>query len=121
MYLEVKMENLKLLRREKKLSQAELAKLLGLSYRGYQNIEYGYCETGYENLKKIADFFNCSIDYLLGHQTKNIIYIDSLTPIQQKLFELIKKLTDEQGLFLIGYISDMLKIPYDDVKPVRPW
>lgn len=115
------MENLKKLRQEKGLSQVEAAKVFNLSYRGYQNIEYGYCETSYNTLKKMADYFNCSIDYLLGHQAKNILYLDGFTSVQQKLITLIQKLTDEQGLIVIGYLSDMLKIPYEQVKPVRPW
>lgn len=115
------MKNLRLIRQSNNLTTSQVAEKIGVSLRTYQNYENGSTEMPFELILKIADYFNCSIDYLLGHQAKNIVYTESLTPVQQKLFELIKKLTDEQGLFLIGYISDMLKIPYDEVKPVRPW
>ena len=115
------MENLKTIRKSLNLTQKEIAMKLNMKPTTYWGYENNSREMDYATLLKVADFFNCSIDYLLGHQAKNIVYTESLTPVQQKLFELIKKLTDEQGLFLIGYISDMLKIPYDEVKPVRPW
>ena len=109
------MENLKKMRREKRLSQMEMAKILGLSYRGYQNIEYGYCETSYETLKKIADFFGCSIDYLLGHQTKNTVYLDSLTENQKEAISLIKTLTDRETAKVIGYIERIKETPLEDI------
>lgn len=113
--------NLKNLRMQNNLSQQQLAKTLGIKQNTLSNYENGITQPDLNLIIKISDFFGCSIDYLLGHQTTNIIYLDSLTPIQQKLMELIKKLNDEQGLFLIGYLSDMLKISYDQVKPVKPW
>lgn len=115
------MENLKLLRKNAKLTQRELAEKVNIPKTNIGHYEIGITQPSIENLIKIADFFGVSVDYLLGHQTKNLIYSETLTPIQQKLMELIKKLNDEQGLFLIGYLSDMLKIPYDQVKPVSPY
>ena len=109
--------NLKNLRMQNNLSQQQLAKTLGIKQNTLSNYENGITQPDLNLIIKISDFFGCSIDYLLGHQTKNLIYSETLTPIQQKLMELIKKLNDEQGLFLIGYLSDMLKIPYDQVKP----
>lgn len=113
--------NLKNLRMQNNLSQQQLAKTLGIKQNTLSNYENGITQPDLNLIIKISDFFGCSIDYLLGHQTKNLIYSETLTPIQQRLVELIKKLNDEQGLFLIGYLSDMLKIPYDQVKPVKPW
>ena len=115
------MENLRKLREEFGLTQKELAEKMNVAKATIYFYEQNKVSPSTEMLIKLADYFNCSIDYLLGHQTKNLIYTETLTPIQQKLMELIKKLNDEQGLFLIGYLSDMLKIPYDQVKPVRPY
>ena len=115
------MENLKTIRKSLNFTQKEIAQKLNIAEPTYSHYESGRYEPNIDTLIKLSDFFNCSVDYLIGHQTNNVVYLDTLTPTQKKLFELIKKLTDEQGLFLIGYISDMLKIPYDDVKPVRPW
>lgn len=102
------MENLRLLRKNAKLTQKELAEKLGLSYRGYQGIEYGYCETSYKTLKKIADYFGCSIDYLLGHRLDN----QEINQEQQEVISLIRQLNSEQIKVLKIYISGMLNLPF---------
>ena len=94
------MLNLKKLRQEKGLSQQEIAKIFNMSFRGYQNIEYGYSQTSYENLIKFADFFNCSIDYLLGHQVNE-------TETQQNLIASIKTLDDDLCSLAEAYIEGL--------------
>lgn len=57
---------LKELRENKHLSQIRLAMDLNLSQNSisrYENLER---EAGYETLVMIADYFNVSLDYLLG-------------------------------------------------------
>ena len=107
--------NLKKLRLKKGLSQQDMASKFNLSFRGYQNIEYGYSQTSYENLIKFADFFHCSVDYLLGHQTQNVLYLDSLTDEQKEAVELIKQLDDRQVLKVIGYIERIKDTPFEEV------
>lgn len=57
---------LKELRKEKDLTQKQVADETGLSYRGYQNIEYGVKEPTLSRLLTLSTFFNVSIDYLVG-------------------------------------------------------
>jgi transcriptional regulator with XRE-family HTH domain len=59
-------ERLSLLRKQKKLSQYELANKLGYSRGKIANYEQGQREPDHATLKTIADFFEVSIDYLLG-------------------------------------------------------
>ena len=59
-------ERLKLLRKERRLFQRELAEMLGLSIRGYQCYETGEHEPGVKKLIAIADYYQVSIDYLVG-------------------------------------------------------
>ncbi|MCI8809394.1 MAG: helix-turn-helix transcriptional regulator [Oscillibacter sp.] len=59
-------ERLKTLRTERRLYQRELAKLLGISIRGYQCYETGEHEPGVKKLIAIADYYQVSIDYLVG-------------------------------------------------------
>jgi transcriptional regulator with XRE-family HTH domain len=54
------------LRKSKKLSQAEMAKILGIHRGTYSNYESGNRHPDYETLQSIADFFGVSTDYLLG-------------------------------------------------------
>lgn len=58
-------EKIRALRKERKLSQAEVAKEAGMSARGYQDLELG-AKPGFDNLLHIADFFDVSADWLMG-------------------------------------------------------
>ncbi|MDE7182585.1 MAG: helix-turn-helix transcriptional regulator [Clostridia bacterium] len=57
------------LRKEKGLSQDEVAKILNVTRQSYSRYERGEHELGYKALKAIANFFDVSVDYLLGNST----------------------------------------------------
>lgn len=57
---------LKELREERRIYQRELANVLGMSFRGYQNYETGQSEPKLATLVAIADYYQVSIDYLVG-------------------------------------------------------
>jgi transcriptional regulator with XRE-family HTH domain len=59
-------DRLKKLRKEKNLYQKELAEHLGVSRPTITQYESGTRKPDNETLGKIADYFNVSIDYLLG-------------------------------------------------------
>lgn len=54
------------LRKSKKLSQYSLADMLGFSRGQIANYEQGQRQPDFDALKTLADFFNVSVDYLLG-------------------------------------------------------
>jgi len=47
-------------------TQREVAVDLGITDRGYQNYEIGNYEPKMETLSKLADYFDVSVDYLMG-------------------------------------------------------
>ena len=59
-------ERLKILRIEKKLSQPELAKLVGVSKGMISFWENGINEPTITNLIKLSQIFEVSTDYILG-------------------------------------------------------
>lgn len=59
-------ERLRLLRAEKKLSQAEFAKIMGLSTNGYQRYELDERDPTAPLIVEITKYYNVSADYLLG-------------------------------------------------------
>ena len=61
------MEELKHLRLQSSLKQQEVADRLGITRSAYASYENGLREPKFELLKKMADYFNVSIDFLLGH------------------------------------------------------
>lgn len=61
--------NLRQLRKEKKVSQEIVGKLLNVTSQAYSRYELGERELGYEALIKLAKYFDVSVDYLLGNTT----------------------------------------------------
>lgn len=59
------------------LTQAEMAKKLGISKSTISMYENGNREPDFETLELIADFFNVDIDYLLGRTDKTTILPES--------------------------------------------
>ena len=58
-------EKLKNLREHQELSQAEVSTKLGMPKSTYSRYETGASEPNFATLKKLANFFDVSIDYLL--------------------------------------------------------
>ena len=59
-------ENLKALRVAKGIAQAKLAELLNISVKTVSHWETGYTEPSVAQLVFLADFFDVSLDELLG-------------------------------------------------------
>ena len=57
-------EKIRTLRKERHLTQAEVAVQVGLSARGYQDLELG-AKPRYDALLHIADFYGVSVDWLM--------------------------------------------------------
>lgn len=64
------MVRLKELRKEKGISQLRLATELNTSQNTISRYETGEREPGIDELIKIADYFNVSVDYLIGRTDK---------------------------------------------------
>lgn len=65
-------ERIKMLRKERNCTQAQIAKEVGLSTRGYQDLELGADPKG-KTLLSIAEFYEVSIDWLMGRTDKREI------------------------------------------------
>ena len=68
--MEVKMstfaQRMKELRKERKLKQQQLADQFSVKLRTYQGYEYGESYPEVAKLIAIADYFDVSLDYLVG-------------------------------------------------------
>ncbi|MCI8910546.1 MAG: helix-turn-helix transcriptional regulator [Oscillibacter sp.] len=62
-------EKIRELRKSQHLTQAEVAKKVGLTTRGYQDMELGSLPR-YENLLRIAEYYDVSVDWLMGRTEK---------------------------------------------------
>lgn len=65
------MNRLKELRERKELFQSDIAKFLGITTPAYSYYESDKREMSATTAKKLANFFNVSVDYLLGEDKKD--------------------------------------------------
>ena len=65
------MNNLKILRKAKGLTQKEVADFIGISQNNYSYWENGKVKIDNGSLQKLADFFDVTVDYLLGREEKS--------------------------------------------------
>lgn len=62
-------ENLKTLRREKGISQQRLADVIGVTQQSINKYENHMIEPDIGTLIRLADYFDTSVDYLVGHSS----------------------------------------------------
>lgn len=101
---------LKDLRESKKLSQKQMAIMLGTSHQAYQKYEYGTAEPTFDNLSKLADFYGVTTDYLLGRETEpkpleQLAKINGLDITEEVLLEEYMKLEPQKRKAIIDFMK----------------
>jgi len=86
---------LKQLREERKVSQTELAKALGVAQSTVGMWESGKNKPEYAFLNKIANYFNVSMDYLLGREDTDKKREPTQEEIKYALFNGADGITDD--------------------------
>ena len=59
-------KRIRALREDRDLTQKQIAQMLGMSQTGYSKYETGENDIPTAILIRLADFYNTSVDYLLG-------------------------------------------------------
>lgn len=86
-------ERLKDLRKQAELTQVDVAEKLGISQPAYASWERGLKKPTQENLVKIAQILNVSVDYLVGNSEEKADELDNI----ELLFRMNSKgLTEEE-------------------------
>lgn len=70
----MKLQHLKDLREDMDIKQRTIAEYLGISQNTYSQYENGIISISPEMLIKVADYFDVSIDYLLGRTNNKKLY-----------------------------------------------
>lgn len=96
------MNRITALRKEKGMSQIALSLKLNVSQKMISAYETGKSEPSVETLKKLADIFNTSVDYIIG-----------FSDIRQPIDKIVQAtLTEEECELLDGFRSSDAKHKY---------
>ena len=104
-------DNMMLIRKKKRLSQADLGKLIGTSGDVIGRYERGDIKPSIEVVQKIADALEVSIDYLVG---KTSILLDKQTLDR---IENIAQLPEEKR----SYVFELIDMCLRDFKAKRAY
>ena len=99
-------KNLRKLRLSKGISQQQLADVIGTTQQSINKYENHSTEPDIDTLVKLADYFEISIDYLVGHtSSKNASPMEELTLTHKEIVFLkdFRKLSkkEQTSLYLI--------------------
>jgi len=98
--------NLKLLRKNENLTQEQVSKLLNVAKTTYCGYELETSEPSLENLIKLADYYQVSLDYLVGRQFKNDA--GYLTDKEKEVLEYFRAMSEENKRILVGECKGIL-------------
>jgi len=102
------------LREDKDMKQKQLADMLGLQSSAISKYEKGATQPNLVTLIKLAEFFEVSVDYLLGISSiKNPYSEDKFTPKEAEIIAKYRKLTPENKIRIderIGAMIDSQKV-----------
>ena len=97
---------------EKDINYNTLAKKTSIPVTTLSNYKNRGSLPSITQLSILADFFNCSIDYLVGREDDfGVIQVSGqqpLTTLQQELLHYFDKMSDSQKNRLIGYAFAMV-------------
>lgn len=88
------------LRKEKGVRQIDIANMLKVSKQCYSNYEKGLREPDFATLQKLAEYFDVSVDYILGrgNRTATAPHPD-IKPIRLKKFRMLGEIACGKPIF----------------------
>jgi repressor LexA len=98
---------IKELREENNLTQTDLSKLLNISQSTLAKYETGARKPDVDMLNKLSNYFNKTIDYVIGNTPSSPLAADSL-PANEKKVPIIKTVYYNAGSFSYEYLDDFV-------------
>ena len=106
------LENLKELRKATKTTQNELAEAIGVSQQSINKYENHNVEPDIESLRRMADYFGTTIDYIVGHSELRYKVEDiqnyALNDDEAEFIAAYRQLTPSQREAVIGVMRAFL-------------
>lgn len=89
------------------LTIKESSRMLGLPMSTYNNYLMGLRQPDIYTLCKLADFFHCSLDELVGRQT-HLINLNAIKPTKARMIEQILEMNDLQEIRTESFIAGLM-------------
>lgn len=105
------MNKIKELRIEQKITQTKLCKVLNIAQPTLSGYENNLSEPDFDTITKIANYFGCTIDYLVGRTKEdNVIYFaqNQLSQDETKLVDKLRCLKNEDKDLIYKLIETIL-------------
>lgn len=106
------LENLKELRKATKTTQNELAEAIGVSQQSINKYENHNVEPDIESLRRMADYFGTTIDYIVGHSELRYKVEDiqnyALNDDEAEFIAAYRQLTPSQREAVVGVMRAFL-------------
>ena len=107
------MERLKILRKQHSLTQQQLADILHVSQQSIHKYEHDITTPDLDTLKNMANYFNTSVDYILGvtdipHKIEPVTDT-MLNDNELELLETYRNVSNSQKLLLQKLMEEFLK------------
>ena len=95
------MNNLKELRKGKRLTQQEMASYLGITQNAYSYWENDKVKIDNKSLEKLSAFFGVSVDYILGREEPSDDYarLGNVFPVELKRFPVLGEIACGEPIF----------------------
>lgn len=102
-------KNLKKLRTEKKISQQHLAGVLGISQQSVNKYENHNVEPDISILIAMAEYFNTTIDYLVGKDDNSELSEFVLSDHEKSLISHYRELNDSEKICVDTLVETYMK------------
>ncbi|MDR1532117.1 MAG: helix-turn-helix transcriptional regulator [Clostridiales bacterium] len=106
------MKNLKALREARGISQQKLADQIGTNQQNIHRYEHGFYEPDIRTLTQLAEFFDTSIDYLVGATSFNHkiepVNAHELNDEESSILEQLRQLSPRQRQGLALFLNTLL-------------
>ena len=103
------------------LNQVKLSKDIDFSQRAISMWLLGQSEPKESALRQLADYFGCTVDYLIGREDEfgNVSIAANLTDDEKKLLFLFNSLPEARQQTLLDMVSDMYEANKSKVSSIK--
>lgn len=108
------------LRKQRHMTQADVAKVLNLHRTSYTNYETDGSHPDPATLRILAELFEVTVDYLLGKDGEDIdllqdnVTVVALSPEEKELVTSFRRLTESQKQLILQNERELLKSKHEE-------